>query len=148
MLPGFRTIPLLLSLVVLATSTPPAFARGRGVNPYVRRMMQQQQKWFAQQMQAMQKQQEAEYKVFMARFDTNRNGRIDGKERAPAERYLRKLDAGEDPDAGTRNLNKRASRKSSTNRRTTSSPKEDAASSSNSSADPPKAVSAPAKSKK
>jgi hypothetical protein len=47
----------------------------------------------------MQKQQEADYKAFMERFDTNHDGKISGKERGPAQKYLRQKDLGLDPDA-------------------------------------------------
>jgi len=50
-------------------------------------------------MQAMQKQQEADEKAFLERFDTNHDGKINGKEKGPAKKYLRQRDLGINPDA-------------------------------------------------
>jgi hypothetical protein len=44
---------------------------------------------YQQQYQAMVKQQQAEHQAFMAKFDANHDGVINGKERGPAEKYLR-----------------------------------------------------------
>jgi hypothetical protein len=69
---------------------------------YVRNQQQalrKQQEAEMKYLQALQKQQEAEYKAFMDRFDTNHDGKISGKERGPASKYLRELEMGLDPDA-------------------------------------------------
>jgi len=50
-------------------------------------------------MLAMQKQQEADQKAFMERFDTNHDGKITGKEKGPATKYMRQRELGLDPDA-------------------------------------------------
>lgn len=60
-----------------------------------------QQAWMArmyqQQYQTMMKQRQAEAKAFMATFDANHNGTIEGKERGPAEHYLRERRLGKVP---------------------------------------------------
>jgi hypothetical protein len=74
----------------------------RGASAYYQRMQQmqrQQQEAEMKYMKAVQKQQEAEYKAFMDRFDTNHDGKISGKERGPASKYLREKELGIDPDA-------------------------------------------------
>src|SRR5258708_3839796 len=96
-------IALVAALALLTGSwlVDPAVALARG-GSYMRNMQrimgqsaQKQQKL----MQAMQKQQEADDKAFMERFDTNRDGKIAGKERGPAKKYLREREMGIDPDA-------------------------------------------------
>ena len=52
---------------------------------------------YQQQYQLMMKQRQAEYQAFMATFDTNHNGTIEGKERGPAEHYLRERRLGKIP---------------------------------------------------
>jgi len=79
----------------------PAMARGRG-HSYMRGMQQMMVRTAqAQQklMLAMQKQQEADQKAFMERFDTNHDGKITGKEKGPATKYMRQRELGLDPDA-------------------------------------------------
>ena len=46
------------------------------------------------QMQAFQKLREGQERAFLAAFDTNHNGRIDGAEIGPAEKYLREVRLG------------------------------------------------------
>ena len=80
--------------------TSPAEARGRGnaAGRYAMQMLKKEQAFFAKQMAAYQKQQKAQYEAFMKRFDTNGNGKIDGKEKGPAKKYLRELELGKNPD--------------------------------------------------
>jgi len=52
---------------------------------------------YQQQYQLMMKQRQAEAQAFMATFDTNHNGTIEGKERGPAEHYLRERRLGRIP---------------------------------------------------
>ena len=52
---------------------------------------------YQQQYQLMMKQRQAEAQAFMATFDTNHNGTIEGKERGPAEHYLRERRLGKIP---------------------------------------------------
>ena len=52
---------------------------------------------YQQQYLMMLRQRQAEYKAFMAAFDTNQNGVIEGKERGPAEKYLRERRLGKIP---------------------------------------------------
>lgn len=52
---------------------------------------------YQQQYQMMAKQRQAEMKAFLAAFDTNHNGIIDGKEHGPAEKYLRERRLGKIP---------------------------------------------------
>jgi hypothetical protein len=74
---------------------------------------QQQMQFMQKQMQAMQEQQKEQYDAFMKRFDTNKNGKIDGKEKGPAQKYLRKLELGVDPDKAIKTLGRQSSSSSS-----------------------------------
>ena len=81
------------------------FARGgSGYYRYYQRFMRQSMQVMQKQAQAMQKQQQAEYNAFMNRFDTNKNGKIDGKEKGPAQKYLRELQLGINPDKAINSL--------------------------------------------
>lgn len=96
-------IALVAGLAVLAgmSLVDPAMAMARG-SGYMRGMQQMMIKTAQAQQkmaQAIQKQQEANYKAFMERFDTNHDGKLTGKERGPATKYLREIDLGLDPDA-------------------------------------------------
>lgn len=54
------------------------------------------------QLEIVKQQQEAQKKLereVLNRYDWNENGIIDGQEKAPAQRFLRKLQQGKDPDA-------------------------------------------------
>lgn len=78
-------------------------ARGRGnsyANRYFQQAMRTQQQAYAKQQAAYQKDQQEKQAAFMKRFDTNGNGKIDGKEKAAANRYLRELELGKNPDKG------------------------------------------------
>ncbi|HEV3021347.1 MAG TPA: hypothetical protein VGX76_02725, partial [Pirellulales bacterium] len=80
----------------------PALAFARGYGGYIRNIQNsQRQSLLAAQkyQQAVQKQQEAEQKEFLDRFDANHDGKITGKERGPANKYLREKELGMDPDA-------------------------------------------------
>jgi hypothetical protein len=90
-----------LAAVALLALPSSAFAV-YGYGGYIRNVqqIQRQQIQAAQKYQeAVQKQQEAEQKEFMDRFDTNHDGKITGKERGPANKYLREKELGVDPDA-------------------------------------------------
>ncbi len=67
--------------------------RGYGGNSQMAWMARMHQ----QQYQLMMKQRQAEAQAFMATFDTNHNGTIEGKERGPAEHYLRERRLGKIP---------------------------------------------------
>jgi hypothetical protein len=61
---------------------------------------------YQQQYQIMVKQRQAELKAFMAAFDTNHNGVIDGKEHGPAEKYLRERRLGKIPPLAIASTNR------------------------------------------
>lgn len=86
---------------------------GYGAMRTYQRVAQQQMQYMQKQMQAMEKQQKDEYDAFMKRFDTNKNGKIDGKEKGPAQKYLRKLEMGVDPDKSMKTLGRTSSTSSS-----------------------------------
>lgn len=86
---------------------------GYGAMRAYQRVAQQQMQFMQKQMQAMQKQQKEEYDAFMKRFDTNKNGKIDGKEKGPAQKYLRKLEMGVDPDKSMKTLGRTSATSSS-----------------------------------
>lgn len=71
------------------------YYRGRGYGG--NSQMAWMARMYQQQYQMMVKQRQAELKAFMATFDTNHNGTIDGKERGPAEHYLRERRLGKIP---------------------------------------------------
>ena len=102
----------LMALALFAALLFPleVFARG-GYGAY-QRFWQQQMQAAQKQTQAMQKQQKAEYDAFMKRFDTNKNGKIDGKEKGPAQKYLRELQLGKDPDKAIKTLGTSSSTRS------------------------------------
>lgn len=82
---------------------------GYGAMRAYQRVAQQQMQYLQKQMQVMQKQQKEEYDAFMKRFDMNKNGKIDGKEKGPAQKYLRKLEMGVDPDKSMKTLGRTSS---------------------------------------
>lgn len=99
------TLALVIAAGLLGWETPLAQARGRGRgrnnNAAVKRYQQavkQQQQQFAKTLAAYEKAQKEKYDAFMKRFDSNGNGKIDGKEKAPAHKYLRELELGKNPD--------------------------------------------------
>jgi uncharacterized protein HemX len=96
------TIAPAVFAVALLVPMSDVFARG-GYGAY-QRFWQQQMQATQKQSQAMQQQQKAEYDAFMKRFDTNKNGKIDGKEKGPAQKYLRELQLGVDPDKAIKTL--------------------------------------------
>ena len=113
--------PALLVAALLLTECD-AFARGgSGYYRYYQRFMRQSMQAMQKQAQAMQKQHQAEYDGFMKRFDTNKNGKIDGKEKGPAQKYLREVQLGIDPDKAVKTLGRSTSNSGTTQKR--SSPK-------------------------
>ncbi|MCE9527224.1 MAG: hypothetical protein K8R36_14350, partial [Planctomycetales bacterium] len=61
---------------------------------------------YQQQYQMMVRQRQAELKAFLAAFDTNHNGVIDGKEMGPAEKYLRERRLGKIPPLAIASANR------------------------------------------
>jgi hypothetical protein len=80
-----------------------ALARGGSGRAYTR-MWQQQMKYMQKASAEMQKQQKEQEEAFMKRFDTNKNGKIDGKEKGPAKKYLRQIELGIDPDKSMKSM--------------------------------------------
>ncbi|MGH7139510.1 MAG: hypothetical protein ACREHD_27505 [Pirellulales bacterium] len=104
----FSCVAMVLALLIAS----PSQARGRGGSGSMRaymRVAQMQAKWMQQQMQTYQTHQKDKYDAFMKRFDTNKNGKIDGKEKGPAQKYLRQLDMGKDPDKAMKSLGRTSS---------------------------------------
>lgn len=100
-----RLATALLAVAIVCGMNASAFARGgSGAARAYARIVQAEMKWMQQQMVAYQKQQKEQYDAFMKRFDTNRNGKIDGKEKGPAKKYLRAIELGKDPDKATKTL--------------------------------------------
>lgn len=100
--PKFRWSLCVAVVALIGLCTSSVFARG-GAGAMMR-IARAEAKWMQQQMAAYQKQQKEQYDAFMARFDTNKNGKIDGKEKGPAKKYLRDIEMGRDPDKAVRTL--------------------------------------------
>lgn len=113
---------LLLATLGLSFGSAPADARwGRGSYRAYQQVMKKQMQYMQKQQQEYEKQVKAEQEAFMKRFDTNHNGKIDGKEKGPAQKYLRQIELGKDPDKALKNMGRRtsstATKKSSEKRR-------------------------------
>lgn len=93
----------IVALIGLCASS--VLARGgSGAMRMMMRVAKAEAKWMQQQMKVYQQQQKEQYEAFMNRFDTNKNGKIDGKEKGPAKKYLRDIEMGRDPDKAVRSL--------------------------------------------
>lgn len=118
----FRRFPrrlLMIVAVVAATALllPTSNASAQfGRFGAMQRMSQQQMQFMQQQMKAAQEKRKEQHDAFMKRFDTNKNGKIDGKEKGPAQKYLRQLEMGIDPDKANKTLGRPS--KSSKSKRT------------------------------
>jgi hypothetical protein len=81
---------LLFSIVALMALPAPSFARGyRGPSQGQIKAMQAYQKQMQKEYEMAVKAEQAEQKAFMDKFDTDHDGKIDGKEKGPAEKFLR-----------------------------------------------------------
>ena len=79
---------LLFAIAALMVLPAPAFARGyRGQGQI--KQMQAYQKQMQKEFEMAVKAEQAEQKAFMDKFDTNHDGQINGKEKGPAEKFLR-----------------------------------------------------------
>lgn len=104
----FRASLCVAVAAAILVSASPALA-WRGGYGMMRRMAQAEMKFMQQQMKIYQQQQKEKYEAFMNRFDTNKNGKIDGKEKGPAQKYLRQIQMGKDPDKAVRTLGRTSS---------------------------------------
>jgi hypothetical protein len=80
----------------------PSVASAQWWRGRMQQVMVQQAQATQKMMEENQKQQEADEKAFLDRFDTNHDGQISGKEKGPAMKYLREREMGLDPDAGVK----------------------------------------------
>ncbi|HEV3007337.1 MAG TPA: hypothetical protein VGX78_22895 [Pirellulales bacterium] len=80
----------------------PSVASAQWWRGRMQQIMVQQAQATQKMMEENQKQQEADEKAFLDRFDTNHDGKISGKEKGPAMKYLREREMGLDPDAGVK----------------------------------------------
>ena len=109
---GSAIVPVFVATLLLSASSASAqFGRFGG---YQARFMQQSMQAAQKQAEAMQQQQKADYDAFMKRFDTNKNGKIDGKEKGPAQKYLRQKEMGIDPDKAINSLGRPGNKSTST----------------------------------
>jgi hypothetical protein len=110
------TVVAVLLGVSLIGPVPSAFAQrgGYGAMRGYQRFAQQQMQYVQKQVQAQQQLEKDQQDAFMKRFDTNKNGKIDGKEKGPAQKYLRELQMGKDPDKAIKSLGRSSSKSSST----------------------------------
>ena len=92
-MPGLTKLFSILLIACAAASifASPTFARGyrRGSSQGQMKAMQSYQKQMQQQYALAVKREQAEQKAFMDQFDTNHDGQINGKEKGPAEKFLR-----------------------------------------------------------
>lgn len=103
--PSFRWSLCLAVVALVGLSASSVFARGgSGSMRMMMRIAKAEAKWMQQQMKVYQEQQKEKYDAFMNRFDTNKNGKIDGKEKGPAQKYLRAIQMGKDPDKAVKTL--------------------------------------------
>lgn len=104
------SVAVAFSMAAITLSSSNAFARGGyGAMRNYQRLAQQQMQFVQKQQAALEKQQKEAHDAFMKRFDTNKNGKIDGKEKGPAQRYLRELNLGKDPDKAIKSLGRSSS---------------------------------------
>lgn len=108
--PPLKTLGfLVVSVTMVALTQSSAWARGRGgwgATRAYQQVFKQQMQYMQKQVAEMQAQEKADNEAFMKRFDTNKNGIIDGKEKGPAKKYLRDLENGKDPDRAINNLSR------------------------------------------
>jgi hypothetical protein len=108
--PGKKSLVATLAVLAGMWSVDPAVASAQWWRGQMQQIMIQQAKATQKMAEEMQKQQEADEKAFMDRFDTNHDGKITGKEKGPAKKYLRAKEMGLDPDA-TLNKQKKSTMK-------------------------------------
>ena len=90
-----KLAPLLLILAAAWVAFPSlALARGfrgpsSGQMQAYQRQMQAYEKQMQKEYEMAMKQEAAEQQAFLNKFDTNRDGQITGKEKGPAEKFLR-----------------------------------------------------------
>lgn len=98
-MPKSRSLVAALAMIAGMWSIDPALASAQWWRGRMQQIMIQSAQASQKMAEEMQKQQEADEKAFMERFDTNHDGKITGKEKGPATKYLRAKEMGLDPDA-------------------------------------------------
>ena len=94
-----RTFVVALTFGLLALSFGPSAALARRSGPssaQIAAMKKQQQEQLQQQQNYQKAVQKRDAEV-MARFDLNKNGKIDSNEKAPFDKYMRDIRLGKEP---------------------------------------------------
>lgn len=111
-------ICLLAVVVIVAASSSTADARRRGPSPAQIKAAQEKQKAAAEQVQAYEAAKVKKDKEVLAKYDLNKNGKIDSTEQASWDKYWREVHLGKTPHPYTEIKIDSASNKTSTTKST------------------------------